>query len=188
MIHCAGSCYISRGNFDRTKICGVSEFRGHAMAEIQGLWLSRVWLVARTLVHSQGLSLLPSLSINHTSHSTIPFIMGIAPTWFMGVMGGSLCRANELNRPSGPNVNSLSSRWASFPFSRFFVKQMDLAHTLDILSSKRFRACTDSQKSVNKWGARWKKIKQNEWKMEESDHSKNFDYMEEITPIFSHIE
>ena len=32
------------------------------MAEIQGSWLIRVWLVARTLVHSQGLSLLPSTS------------------------------------------------------------------------------------------------------------------------------
>ena len=41
----------------------MSEFRGHAMAEIQGSWLRRMWLVARTLVNSQGLSLLPSTSI-----------------------------------------------------------------------------------------------------------------------------
>ena len=41
----------------------LSEFRGHAMAEIQGSLLRRMWLVARTLVHSQGLSLLPSTPI-----------------------------------------------------------------------------------------------------------------------------
>ena len=52
----------------------LSEFRVHAMAEIPGSWLIRVWLVARTLVRSQGLSLLPSTSIHHTSYSTIPFI------------------------------------------------------------------------------------------------------------------
>ena len=44
------------------------------MADIQGSWLRRVWLVARTLVHNQDLSLLPSPSINHTSYSTIHFI------------------------------------------------------------------------------------------------------------------
>ena len=39
------------------------------------LRLSRVWLVARTLVHSQGLSPFPSyFIINHTCHSTISFI------------------------------------------------------------------------------------------------------------------
>ena len=43
------------------------------MAEIQGSWLRRVWLVARTLVHSQGLSLLPSISIIQAI-TTIPFI------------------------------------------------------------------------------------------------------------------
>ena len=31
-------------------LIAVSEFRVHAMAEIQGSWLIRVWLVARTLV------------------------------------------------------------------------------------------------------------------------------------------
>ena len=30
----------------------LSEFRGHAMAEIQGPWLRRLWLMARTLVHT----------------------------------------------------------------------------------------------------------------------------------------
>ncbi len=61
-------------------------------------------------------------------------------------VGGTWGRSN---RRSGPNPYYLLSRWASFPFTRFFVEQMGLAHILDILSSKRarpiskrFRTCT----------------------------------------------
>ena len=44
------------------------------MAEIQGSWLRRVWLVTRTLVHSQGLSL-PSTSMIQVSYHTFHQVM-----------------------------------------------------------------------------------------------------------------
>ena len=49
----------------------------NAMAEIQGSWLRRLWLVARTLVHSQPLPF--PFYIHHTSYSTIPFINSANP-------------------------------------------------------------------------------------------------------------
>ena len=95
------------------KQLNVSEFRVHAMAEIQGLWLSRVWLVARTLVHSQGLSLLLSWSINHTSYSTIPFI-----TMNESIKGWKVLKEDDIMYLDFP-VILYFSQYTSQPVSHF---------------------------------------------------------------------
>lgn len=56
----------------------MSESKGHATAEIQGsdavAETRRLWLVARTVVHSQGLSLLPSRSSDQSYKSFLPYL------------------------------------------------------------------------------------------------------------------
>ena len=53
----------------------LSEFRGHAMAEIQGPWLRRVWLVARTpFLHPTIQAILPYLSSGYEPGSQGIFI------------------------------------------------------------------------------------------------------------------